>query len=75
MSDHKGAALIYPMLPDAGTIIADKGYGSEVMHSETLSPDAASRLASHREPSAGRPQRTARLCIDRATRSRICSQG
>ena len=27
MSDHKGAALIYPMLPDAETIIADKGYG------------------------------------------------
>ena len=26
MSDHKGAALIYPMLPDAETIIADKGY-------------------------------------------------
>jgi hypothetical protein len=23
MSDHKGAALIYPMLPDAETIIAD----------------------------------------------------
>jgi transposase len=28
MSDHKGAGLIYPMLPDAGTIIADKGYDS-----------------------------------------------
>jgi hypothetical protein len=26
MSDHQGAALIYPMLPDAETIIADKGY-------------------------------------------------
>jgi hypothetical protein len=26
MSDHKGAAVIYPMLPDAETIIADKGY-------------------------------------------------
>src|SRR5882724_7779920 len=32
------------------------------------SPDAASRLAFHREPSAGRPQHTARLCIDSATR-------
>ena len=31
------------------------------MHSETLSPDAASRLAFHREPSAGRLQHTARL--------------
>ena len=29
MSDHKGAALIHPMLPDAGTIIADKGYDSD----------------------------------------------
>ena len=28
MSDHKGAALIYPMLPDAETLIADKGYDS-----------------------------------------------
>ena len=25
MSDHKGAALIYPMPPDAETLIADKG--------------------------------------------------
>ncbi len=30
MSDHKGAALIYPMLPDAETFIADKGYDSDV---------------------------------------------
>jgi transposase len=29
MSDHKGAALIYPMLPDAETLIADKGYDSD----------------------------------------------
>jgi transposase len=29
MSDHKGAALIYPMLPDAETIIAEKGYDSD----------------------------------------------
>jgi len=40
------------------------------MHSETLSPDAASRLAFHREPSAGRPQHTARLCIDTLYRQR-----
>jgi hypothetical protein len=26
MSDHKGAAPIYPMLPEAETLIADKGY-------------------------------------------------
>jgi transposase len=29
MSDHKGPALIYPMLPDAETLIADKGYDSD----------------------------------------------
>jgi transposase len=29
MSDYKGAALIYPMLPDAETLIADKGYDSD----------------------------------------------
>jgi IS5 family transposase len=30
MSGHKGADLIYPMLPDAETLIADKGYDSDV---------------------------------------------
>lgn len=29
MSDHKGAAMIYPVLPDADTLIADKGYDSD----------------------------------------------
>ncbi len=29
MSDHRGAALIYPKLPDAQTLIADKGYDSD----------------------------------------------
>jgi len=29
MSDHKGAALISPMLPDAETLIADKSYESD----------------------------------------------
>jgi len=29
MSDHKGAALIYPMPPGAETLIADKGYDSD----------------------------------------------
>jgi hypothetical protein len=72
MSDHKGAALIYPMLPDAETLLPTRAM--IVMHSERLSPDAASRLAFHREPSAGCPQRTARPCIDSATRSRTCSQ-
>ena len=27
MNDHIGAALIYPKLQDAGTLVADKGYG------------------------------------------------
>jgi len=29
LGDHKGAALIYPMLPDAETIIAEKGYDGD----------------------------------------------
>jgi len=29
MSDHKGAAMIYPVLPDADTLTADKGYDSD----------------------------------------------
>jgi transposase len=29
MSDYEGAALICPMLPDAETLIADKGYDSD----------------------------------------------
>lgn len=29
MSDHRGAALIYPNLPNAQTLIGDKGYDSD----------------------------------------------
>jgi transposase len=29
MSDYNGAAPIYPMLPEAETLIADKGYDSD----------------------------------------------
>ena len=29
MSDHTGTKLLYPSLPPAGTLIADKGYDSE----------------------------------------------
>jgi transposase len=29
MSDHVGAAMIYPVLPDANTLIGDKGYDSD----------------------------------------------
>ena len=29
MSDHTGAKLLYPALPEAGTLIADKGYDSD----------------------------------------------
>ena len=36
MSDHRGAALIYHLLPDAETLIADKGYDSDVFR-EALS--------------------------------------
>ena len=29
MSDHKGAAIIFPALPQANTLIGDKGYDSD----------------------------------------------
>ena len=29
MSDHKGAAMIFPVLPDADVLIGDKGYDSD----------------------------------------------
>jgi len=29
MSDHKGAAIILPVLPDADVLIGDKGYDSD----------------------------------------------
>ena len=29
MSDHKGATLIFPVLPDADSLIGDKGYDSD----------------------------------------------
>jgi transposase len=52
MSDHKGADLIYPMLPDAETLIADKGYDSDVFRealvgrgiTPCISPRAKRRL-------------------------------
>jgi len=72
MSDHKGTALIYPMLPDAETPIADNGYDRDAFR-EVLAR-RGTRLAFHREPSAC-PQHTARLGIDSATSSRTCSQG
>ena len=71
MSDHKGAAL-YPMLPDAETLIADMGYDSDAFR-ERLSPDAASRLAFHREPSGG-CRNILQDFVSAATRSRTCSQ-
>jgi transposase len=51
MSDHNGAASIYPMLPEAETLIADKGYDSDAFR-EAL---AGRRITPciPREPSAG----------------------
>ncbi len=73
MSDHKGAALIYPMLPDAETPIADKGYDSDAFRG-ALGERGITPCIPPREPSAICPQPTARLCTDSATRSRTCSQ-
>jgi len=36
MSDLKGAAMIFPVLPDANTLIGDKGYDSDAFR-EALS--------------------------------------
>jgi len=33
MSDHVGAKLLYPVLPEAKTLIADKGYDSDEFRS------------------------------------------
>jgi hypothetical protein len=50
MSDHQGAALIYPMLP-AGTIIADKGYDSDAFRdATTAAPTHSSALSASRQP-------------------------
>lgn len=50
MSDHTGAKLIYPNLPEAKTLIADKGYDSDEFRSalkamgiEPCIPPTASR--------------------------------
>jgi transposase len=73
LSDHKGAALIYPMLPDAETIIADKGYDSDAFRDAL----AGRGIAPCIPPRAKRrsPATYCKTCIDSATRSRICSQG
>ncbi|HVI91825.1 MAG TPA: IS5 family transposase [Dongiaceae bacterium] len=39
MSDHKGAALICPSLPDAKTLIADKGYDSDAFRKALAARD------------------------------------
>jgi transposase len=73
LSDHKGAALIYPMLPDAETIIADKGYDSDAFRDAL----AGRGITPCIPPRAKRrsPATYCKTCIDSATRSRICSQG
>ena len=69
MSEHKGAAIIYPKLPTADMLIGDKLIGDKGYDSE------ASRLASRPEPIVGCPRVIARPCISSARRSRTCSQG
>ena len=36
MSDHKGAAMIFPVLPHANTLIGDKGYDSDAFREALL---------------------------------------
>jgi hypothetical protein len=65
---HKGAALICPILPDSLQTRA-----MTVTPSEKLSPNEASRAAFHQEPGADRPQHIAGRSISSATGSRTCS--
>ena len=48
MNDHKGAAILYPMLPDADTLIGDKGYDSDTfrkaLHERGITPCIPSRV-------------------------------
>ena len=52
MSGHKGAAMIFPVLPDADTLIADKGYDCDAFRTalaergiEPCIPPRAKRLS------------------------------
>ena len=36
MSDHKGAAMIFPALPDADVLIGDKGYDSDAFRAALI---------------------------------------
>jgi IS5 family transposase len=42
MSDHTGAKILYPALPDAEALIADKGYDSDefrdALHAKGIEP-------------------------------------
>ena len=69
MSDHKGPALSIQCCPTPRRLLPTRAM--IVMHSERLSPNAASRLAFHREPSAVCPQHTARLRIDTQGREHV----
>ena len=39
MSDHKGAAMIFPVLPQANTLIGDKGYDSDAFRQALIERD------------------------------------
>lgn len=66
MSDHNGAALILPMLPDAGMLIADKCYDSDSFR-EALAEQRVSRPAFHHEPRADGLQHIAGSSTDSDT--------
>jgi putative transposase len=36
MSDHKGAAMIFPVLPDTDALIGDKGYDSDAFRAALI---------------------------------------
>jgi hypothetical protein len=73
VSDHKGAAIIYPKLPTADMLIGDKGYDSDAFRDALTKRGITPCIRP--EPIVGCPRLIARPCISSATRSRTCSQG
>ena len=73
MSDHTGAKLLYPKLPPADTLIADKGYDSDGFREALAARKIKACIPSKRN-------RKIQHAFDKqlyrpATRSRTCSAG
>ena len=65
------ADLIYPMLPDAETLIADKGYGSDAFREALVGRGIMPCIPPRAKPWL--PATYCKTCIGSATKSRTCS--